>query len=317
MLIDFQTRPPSAQWEPLPLVRIPQVVLWVWYRPQSLPNGLTIQIPAEVSAAHPQGLPFTLADLLQSAGISLQFWQAVSIYGAAWQNAQAMHPYLQHAVPQPTAGGANEIQVLAMSASMPMNHMQPALQNPAMVQPTTEAFIDNDADDGAALSNSQIYDRMKASWNASIQMERQMTGLRQKLSGLLNNLNKLDRELSPQERLASDREDRDAWEDVRRWVRDLSGKCHREIKQFDIGMTSAAGRKNQMEQIYTQYVEKRVPCPGLETHRREFETYRKDMMTLQRAMTTAIQGASQNGTQRAQRVLNVINRKVRERRQKK
>ena len=146
-------------------------------------------------------------------------------------------------------------------------------------------------------------------------MERQMSGLRQKLSGLLSSLNKLDRELTPEERLASSREDRDAWDDARRWVRDLAGKCHREIKQFDIGLTSAAGHRNHIEEVYKTIIEPRQPNPSLESYRREFETYRRDMMHLQRSMTSAIQAGSTNGTQRAQRVQAMLAKKIRERRQ--
>jgi len=147
-------------------------------------------------------------------------------------------------------------------------------------------------------------------------MERQMAGMRQKLASTLASLGKLDRDLRPEERLAADREDRDAWQDVRRWVRDLSAKCHREIKAFDIGMTSGAGKRNGMEEIYQQVIEPRVPCVTLEEHHREFEMYRKDMLNLQRAMSSAQQAAAQNGTSRAQRVLGTINRKIRERRLK-
>ena len=150
----------------------------------------------------------------------------------------------------------------------------------------------------------------------SVQMERQMSGLRQKLTSVMGSLSKLDRELSPDERVASDREDRDAWQDARRWIRDLAAKCHREVKSFDIGMTSAAGKRNMIEQYYLTVVKPRVPSPDLKTIQREFEVYRKDMTQLQKSMTAALQAASQNGTQRAQRILGTIQRKIKARRAK-
>lgn len=154
--------------------------------------------------------------------------------------------------------------------------------------------------------------RIEAAWKSAIQIERQLTGLRQKLSSMQTALGKLDRELTPDERLASDREDRDEWADVRRWLRDLQGKCHREIKAFDIGMTSSAGVKNTLEQRFLETTEGRVRVTDLPTLRKEFEKYRKDLMCLQRAMTAALQSSVQNGTQRAQRVIGKIGVKIRE-----
>ena len=52
----------------------------------------------------------------------------------------------------------------------------------------------------------------------------------------------------------------------------------------------------------------------MDSIRMEFEAYRKEMMNLQRAMNAALSGASQNGTQRANRILTVLARKIRERR---
>ena len=184
-------------------------------------------------------------------------------------------------------------------------------------EPVAESSSESTAFGGAEISaddHKMMYDRIESAWRISLQMERQMAGLRQKLASMLNTLNKLDRELHPDERLAAERDDRDAWQDARRWVRDLGAKCHREIKNFDIGMTSAAGRRNSIEQMYREIIEPRTPCQQLEDIGREFEVYRKDMMNLQRSMQAALQAAGQNGTQRANRVLGVIGRKIRERR---
>lgn len=311
MQIAFSQRPASVQWEPLAIARIPGLTLWAWYRPQHLPSGVTISIPAEVIGAYPNGMPFTVNDLLVSAGVAPNQFQAVSLFGAAWQPGAMFAAYLNHAVPMIAPGAPAEI-----GLSFHEQIMMPQAYAPMAAMPAMVGGEDFGVEEPAPTSKAQLYDRIESSWKAAVQMERQMTGTRKKLSGILNSLNKLDRELTPEERLSADREDKDNWEDARRWARDLASKCHREIKQFDIGMTSSAGRRNGIQQIFEQIIEPRRPCNDLEAHHRDFQTYRKDMTNLQRAMTSAAQAASQNGTQRSQRVLSSIQKKIQERRRR-
>jgi hypothetical protein len=313
--IDFSQRPASAQWEPLPIARIPGMCLWAWYRPANVPNGFTVSIPAEVSAACPTGFPFSMADLLMAGRITLNQLHSVSVFGGIWQPANTFGPFLNLAVPAIVPGSLPElsIAVLEYPAEAPASAPQ-FFGLPADNSDVAQMELTLGDDDGSTAS---MYRRIDASWKATIQMERQMTGLRAKLASMVATLGKLDRELSPEERLASDREDRDAWQDARRWLRDLTTKCHRELKSFDIGATSGAGKRSWMEQIYQSVIEPRTPTDELESYSREFETYRKNMVTLQIAMNTALQGAGMNGTQRAQRVLSAIGRKVRAKRSKK
>lgn len=308
MQIPFPQRLASMQWEPLPLSRLPGVTLWAWYRPQSLPHGVSINVPPQLQAAYPMGLPFTFHDLLMSAGIAFQQFQAVSLYGGPWQPAAVFLGVLNHGVPVVAAGVLAEIRLTVFEHVPPVIPMPPA------------EFKNEDSamnlDETVPATSSQMYDRMESSWKKCIQMERQMTGLRQKLSGTLSSLNKLDRELTPEERLAADREDKDNWEDARRWVRDLASKCHREIKQFDIGMTSSAGHRSSIQSFYEEIIEPRRPCDQLEAHRRDFQVYLKGMTCLQRAMVAAASAASQNGLQRSQRVLSTLQKKIQERRRR-
>ena len=81
-------------------------------------------------------------------------------------------------------------------------------------------------------------------------------------------------------------------------------------------MTSSAGKRQVKEKIYSDIIEPRKPSNDLTNIHREFETYRKDMVNLQKSMTAALQAAGQNGTQRAQRILGTIQRKIKERRAK-
>lgn len=308
----FSQRAPSAQWEPLPILRLPGLSLWVWFRPPQLPSGVMVTIPPEIYSAYPAGLPVTLADIIQSAGIAVEQLHSVSLYGGEWQPGIAMGPFLGHPVPAMMPGARPEIMIAAHEPAAPAA----GATGPAFAPPVTDDAFEFPADDGAAGDGRNKYERVEAAWRSAIQMERQMTGLRQKLSSVLTTMGKYDRELHPQERLAADREDRDAWHDARRWLRDLSAKCHREIKSFDIGMTSAAGKRTWMEETFENVIKPRVPSGDLENIRHEFEVYRKDMVNLQKSMQAALQAATQNGTQRAQRVLGVISRKIKERRAK-
>lgn len=320
--------------------RTPRLVLWAWFRPAHLPSGVVVTIPADFLHAFPAGLPMTLGDVLIAVGVPPQSFQAVSMYGSEWQAAAVFSSFVNHPLPPVPMGGRAEIaiSVIELPAMMPMQPVAflpagafaiPGAESAAMtmqadVEPTdhfdslssdVDAALEDDSeseDDGAPLSEDMMLIRIESAWKFSVQIERQMTGLRQRLSSIQSALGKLDRDLSPDERLASDREDRDEWADTRRWVRELQSKCHREIKAFDIGMTSGAGNRRHLEGTYLTIIEPRVPSPHLESYRAEFEKYRKDLVSLQRAMMTALQAASQNGTQRAQRCLGKIAGKIRE-----
>ncbi len=319
MQISFSQRQPSAQWEPLPILRIPGLSVWAWFRPANLPAGVTFAIPPELQSVYPGGFPFTVIDLLQSAGIPMEQFQSVSLFGSEWQPAAAAAGWFGQPVPPVQPGGNPEIMVAVQEMAMATPMMQVPMQIPMAQMPVQATYAAGEPDDfddvsDADLESGTMYDRIEASWRTAIQMERQMAGLRQKLSSMVGTLGKLDRDLTPEERNAADREDRDAWHDARRWVRDLGARCHREVKAFDIGMTSAAGKRNWMEQQYNQVVKPRAATSDLDTVRREFESYRKDMVNLQKAMNAALQAANQNGTSRANRVLAVLRKKIQARR---
>lgn len=333
----FSQRPPSCQWEPLPMARLPGIVLWAWYRPAHLPTGVVVSIPAELLAAFPAGFPFTLGDVLAAASVPPQQFQAVSLFGYEWQPAMAVTLIVHHPIPAIPEGCRPEIAITVdeQQIILPVMPMMPvaALHHSGLNMhaamnavagygylPSTPTeddgqFVEDDtefADSTTPLTEDMMYARIEAAWKSARQIERQMTGLRQKLASIEAALGKLDRELAPEERLASDREDRDEWSDVRRWLRELQTRCHREIKAFDIGMTSGAGGRRRLEEVFQTLIEPRMAAGQLDTYRSEFDQFRKDMVSLQRAMGAALQAASQNGTQRAQRTLGKIAAKIRE-----
>lgn len=341
-IVPFAYRPPSVAWERVSVARIPGLELHAWFRPAPLPYGLSIMLP-EGWVGNGQVLPISLQDALFAVGISQLEFQSAALYGQEWQPASILYPWLNHPLPGIPAGAKPEILICAVPvaspvptvfpqqalfhpgfAQAPMNgSFQPLSSVSAMASDGTDSVADTDLapeyrdefddfDSGQPLSEPMMFARMEAAWKSSLQLERQMTGLRQKLSTMMVALGKLDRELTPDERLASDREDRDEWNDARRWLRDLQAKCHREVKAFDIGMTSGAGHRHRLEHLVQTIVEPKRNDGSLDSHRQEFEKYRKDLVSLQRAMTSAIQSGSMNGTQRAQRVLGKIAGKIRQ-----
>jgi hypothetical protein len=334
----FFQHPPSGQWESLPIARLPGVVLWAWFRPAHLPSGVVVSIPPELLTAFSAGFPMTMADVLTAAGIPPQQFQAISLFGSEWQSSAIFAQVVNHPIPPVPTGCSPEISIavaeqqamIPMMPALPMYHpgIDPSMAMAAFsgqlaypVPPSGEFgedFVDDYefVDDEPALTEDMMYKRVEAAWKSARQIERQMTGLRKRLSSIQDALGKLDRDLLPEERLASSREDRDEWTEARRWVRELQTRCHREIKAFDIGTTSGAGARRRLEEIYQTMIEPRIAGGQLETYRTEFEKFRKGTVSLQRAMVTALQTASQNGTQRAQRVLGKIAVKIRELRAK-
>lgn len=338
---DVSQRLPSSQWEPLSIDRLPGLVLWAWFRPAALPSGVMISIPPELVAGSPVGFPISLADILSAAGVFPQQFQAVALFGGIWQPAAVVAAFVSHPLPPVPPGGCAEILIsffepVLMPVPIPIVPMPQEYSGmPSTADnPHVTASVEDDLDDclnsasvdwsdelaedpeledvGELLTDDTMFNRIEALWKSATQLERQMTGLRQKLSAMQTALGKMDRELTPDERLASDREDRDDWNDTRRWLRDLQSKCHREVKAFDIGMTSGAGGRHYLENIFTSIVEPRVKSSKLSQYRTEFEKHRKDMVSLQRGMVAALTTSTQNGTQRAQRVLGKIARKIRE-----
>ena len=275
-----------------------------------------MSVPPEVFAAYPAGFPFTLADIFLAAGVEPATVLFVSCFGSDWQAPDIFGPVLNHTMPPVVSGVQPEIVIQVRQQIIPdVSNTEQQEPGPGTESDTGVSAREQSApEDADSVRQKTMYDRIDKAWRSSLQIERQMSGLRQKLSSVMTALGKLDRDLSPDERLAAEREDRDAWQDARRWMRDLGAKCHREVKSFDIGITSAAGKRNSMEQLYQQVIEPRAGCADLAGIRREFEVYRKDMLNLQKSMQTALLAARQNGTQRAHRVLSQINRKIRERR---
>jgi hypothetical protein len=157
----------------------------------------------------------------------------------------------------------------------------------------------------------QTYTRIENDWNAVLQIEANLALLRKQAAATLARINTLNRDLSPDERQFGDRKDKSDWQVARRWLRDVASRLSRCIKDHDMGHTSAAGKRNQFDQTYQQFVAPRIPFDGMDRVQRDFEQYRKSMQTLLNNMQAANVQAGQDGERRAQEILNRLAAKVR------
>src|SRR5690606_18464790 len=101
-------------------------------------------------------------------------------------------------------------------------------------------------------SDERALQAFEADWHALLTLETQLAAARKQLGALQGQLQSLNRDLSPDERLAADNQDNKDWQDARRWLRDALASVSRWIRDHDIGMVSAAGNRNHFEQIYEQ-----------------------------------------------------------------
>jgi hypothetical protein len=291
-------RPPSSAWEQIPLADEPHNVLWAWFKPLGAPQGIALQIPGPTFRDPHRRQPLTMRRLLASLRVDpawVAFW---SVYGIACDGLQGMNPALDFPIPEPGMAADSTIHiVLHPPAIIPA----PQIPVPGIVSP-------GDASD--------VFARMDADWNASLQLEPQLAAAAKQLNATLLRINSLNRDLSSDEARAADQLDKHEWQDARRALRDVAGRLSRFLKDHHLGMTSNAGKRNSYEVIHQQYVVPRRTFDGLVQAERDFEQYRKTMQTLLSNMNTAQTSAMQEGERRAQQILSRVAAKVRTARSK-
>lgn len=320
----FAYRQPSATWEQIPLPGQSGHCVWVWFRPPQMPNGAIVRLPAELDG-YPGRAQLTVRWLLSLTGMDPQTLAMWYVFGTPYQNAPHMQAALDAAIPQPPAGVQPEIAFVAHAAAplmpqqpmpmphgVPMQHM-PHMQQPMLPQQNFDGAVPQFSNQTVSMSPEveKLLHRIEAEWHSCITLERQLAGVRKKVTGLLSKIQGLDKELSPEERLHADNADVKDWQQARRWLKDVSNRANRYVKEHDIGVTSMAGRRKKFEETYKTVIEPKRPVAGLDGMLREFDSYRKSLNTLLNNMNNAYQTASQEGERRATRVLAKIRAKAR------
>jgi len=291
-------RPPSSTWEQILFADEPHTFFWAWFKPAGAPQGITLQIPEQSFRDPSRRLPLTMRRLLAAIAVD-PAWVAVwSLFGIPYDGQQGMNPALDYLIPEPGAGADPMIHIF----------LNPAAMSPVSSTPMPAIVPSGDASD--------VFARMDAEWNASLQLEPQLAAAAKQLNGTLMRINSLNRDLSSEEGRVADQLDKHEWQDTRRALRDVAARLSRFLKDHHLGMTSDIGKRTAYELIHQQYVVPRRNFEGLVQAERDFEQYRKTMQTLLNNMNTAQTAAMQEGERRAQQVLSRIAAKVRTARSK-
>ena len=318
----------SSTWQQVTLPDASQHCVWLWCNPVQTPQSLVIKIPAQTFLAASTIGMMTMRRLLHAISVdpaSVSLWYA---FGMAHQSLQGQSPLLDQPIPSldPASdldvtvyiGPVHIPQIMPMTplpmTPLPMTPlpMTPLPMTPLPMTPLPDAATTTSATNLAPPINPhRVFDRIDAEWNSCQQIRKQLVQIRKRMSSMLITLSSLNRDLSPDERLHSDRQDKNDWMEARRWLRDVGAKGSRYIKEFDIGESSQAGKREWFEQTYEQIIVPRQRSDGLPRLEREFETYRKQLQTLMSNMNIAYASAVQDGERRAQQVLTHIKSKVR------
>ncbi len=298
----FAFRPPSQAWEQIRFADGPQSFLWVWFKPAAVPQGLIVRIPDEASQAQ----SLTLRTVLHLIGIDPTWVAMWQVYGMVYPGMNGANPLLDQPIPVLVAGADPNL-VVCVATPQPtyMPPMMPFVTSPLM----PPASVSTSA---PTSQSAELLERLDTEWNAAMDVEKDLERLRKMLVDMASRLKTLNRDLNPDERLYSSREDKQDWQDARRFLRDSDNRLRACVKEFDIGDPSSAGHKRHFEQLHVQFVIPRVPFDGMEQALNGFEFYRKLLTTLQGKMNNAFLGAQSNGERRAQMVLARIANKVRE-----
>jgi hypothetical protein len=238
------------------------------------------------------------------------------VQGATFPVQGGANPLLDQPLPSPGPWGDPAISVRVMPQmpaaaavapppGIPQMAALPMATPPSAVRPAS-----------ADLTDERMLQAFEADWYALLTLETQLAAARKQLGALQGQLQSLNRDLSPDERLAADNQDNKDWQDARRWLRDALASVSRWIRDHDIGMVSAAGNRNRFEQIYQQHVVPRQSFPGLASACQEFDQHRKTAQHLLIQMQSAHQNSSRDGVTRARQVLGRIDAKVRKAREK-
>jgi hypothetical protein len=294
--MSFAARPPSTLWEPIP-VGTGGLAVWAWFKPPHAPQSVTLQLPPE-AWQRPEWLALlTLRQLAAAVGLpALQGW---TYGGQAVALDPASAPWLDQPLPPPVAG------------------LEPSLilwvPWEVTAQPTMAA-----APGGAAVSGDHeiMFQQMAGYWQALLQLESDLRRVRMQLEQAVSRLSSLNRDLSSEEALAADNQDKKDWQDARRWLRDGAHGLNRSIKEIDIGIISGAGQRHRFDDLMKQHVIPRIPFAGMPQAVVDFEMLHKTAKNVLASAQTVLAKGSADGERRAQAVLNRIGQKQRQRRNK-
>ena len=303
--MSFQWRVPSAGWEAVPLVADGSRAVWGWFKPPHAPNSVVLQLPPVVWPVGDSSQPITVRWLAAAAGVTvLQGW---TLYGQFYPLDERTAPLIDVPLTPPPPGVDPSIFLWCDTTGvMPM------------VAPMSEPSLFPAATGTSDLLSGEdpgpLFEAIASTWLAIQNIETDVRRVRGQLEQAMGKLSSLNRDLSPEEKLAADNLDKKDWMDARRWLRDSAAVLSKSIKQIDTGIISGAGQRHRFADIVQQHVEPRIPFPGLKQSVIDFEMHHRSAKNVLMAAQAALNKGSADGERRASTVLQRIGGKVRQRR---
>lgn len=326
-MTSFHQMTVSTAWQPVTLgagsYQAMPLLVWNWVKPVTFANGLVYLIPPE-TFQHPQAAQvLTVRQLLIASGLNpASCWQWFYL-GQMYEGMGGTNPLLDYPLPPSTEGIDPHVYVTFVvdtaPAAMPVSTSASSVLMAASIAP--QAMLDDFASvlnaapaAGADFPTGELevlFRNIENDWKSIYHLEKNLGIARKQLDALMGRLNGLNKDLSPEERNSASQLEQKEWQDVRRRLRDLQTNISRLMKEHDMGITSAAGKRTYFEQIYQDYVLPRIPFEGLRQAYRDIEMHRKMLSNLQNQINTVMQKAQQDGEARAQLVLRRIQDSVR------
>ena len=292
----FDMKPASADWEPLSLDGSGTCHGWAWFRPPAAPQGVVCRLA--------DGQTATLRGLALATGIDPAMVSMWVVFGTPCAGPAAGGPLemLDQLLVLPPAGSDTSIVIhkavmpaVAVPMAAPVPVAMPIQGNPA----------------GGGLANEGLYTAIEVHWSA-IQAEIvKIDMLRKQVDGMMSELSGLNRDLNYDENTHTSRQDKDAWDDARRMMRNSHMQLSRCQKACDVGDTQSAGKKEWMQEVHDTQILPRRPIENPTAMEGEFQHFRKMLITLENQVNAALASAATDGVGRARRVLAEIATKVR------
>ncbi|WP_145029327.1 hypothetical protein [Caulifigura coniformis] len=303
--MDIFLRPPSASWEAVCLPDVPGAAIWAWIRPPAAACGIIFQISYHSCESFP-GV-FTIRRLLDALEIDCRLTRMCFIGAESFDAMQGLNPQLDLPL-SPPARGANPSATVHLAP--PTVFAAPLSSTPALRPAPAARAFGLPARQPCGHAAEAMYHTIESDWHAIQILESKNLILRNQLNASLSRMLAFNREMSPDERNASDTQDHRDWQEARRWIRDGAAILARIVRAHDIGTTSAAGVRNRFDDLIGQFITPRRPLENLAAVQHLFEVHRKTVQSLNTEMQSAHHGPARDGESKAQAVMARVRVKV-------
>lgn len=301
---------PSGQWLAAPLQGGAGHSFWVWFFPPTAPHTIAVQLPWEQLGQLPA--PLSLFSILRSLNLQPAALQSVQMGPQMYPVQTDFAVTAQLTGPE---GMLSFVMAPASQVSPPVPGQMPQ-QTPGPTAAHASSPVAPQSQSATGPVDQQAYKRADADWKSTMYLESQAATLRKQLAGTMSRLTSLNKDLPADDKRAASRQDIADWQDARRFLRDATAKLSRYMKEYDLGVTSSAGRRNWMETNYEEFIRPRKPFPQMDQMLREFESYRKVLQHLVNSMSSAQAFAVTDGETRAKQVLSRVQSSARSSRTK-